>query len=118
MVCAAVIATFKGHGSTTAAKKFPYSGVFRRNVIKCVGECFKIDAHLWEEDARRQGWHHHWRGNDLADFRAKQALLPLSANPKPWQLEQRRRRRMLRQLQESLGPESLWKNDAREAGSG
>ena len=106
--CSAVIATFRKAAAGRDLKHFPCAGVFRGPGIPYVECILKVAAHVWEEDARRQGWHSDWVGNNLADEYAGRARPPLTVPPRPWILERRSRLKLLRELLSSLQPEELW----------
>ena len=106
--CSSVISAFRANRAGRPAKKFPFEGVFRGAGQQCVGSLFKIAAHTWEEDARREGWHSSWVGNDVADTYAKLARPALDRDPAPWLRERRARHRLLCELLGSLGS-GLWK---------
>ena len=90
--CSAVIAAFRKFRAGGDLRKFPYAGVFRGPGIQFLNELLNVDAHVWEEDARAQGWHSEWLGNDLADRYAKQIRPARADDPVLW-IKQRRRRK-------------------------
>ena len=62
--CSAVIATFARHRRGEEIRRFPFAGAYRMPGLAHV-DCFvKVDARVWEEDARRQGWRQHRLGNE------------------------------------------------------
>ena len=112
--CTAVIKTFRKAAAGRPADGFLFEGSYREPGLAFVHQVVeKVDAHVWEEDARRQGWHDDWRGNDLADHYAKAARPALDAPPEPWIKDRRRRKKLLASLLESLAPEQLWNDMCR-----
>ena len=85
--CSAVISMFRRWSAGRDLRNFPYAGVFRGTGVPYIGSIQKVDAHIWEEDARRQGWHRDWVGNNLADEFAGRARPALTEPPRPWVME-------------------------------
>ena len=106
--CSAVVAGLCRHVNGQHPGRFLHSGVFRKAGLQPVGSCFKIRAHVWEEDARREGWHEAWKGNDMADEYAKRARPALSIDPKPWIEDGRVRTKLAKRLLADLAAQPLW----------
>jgi hypothetical protein len=53
---------------------FKFAGLFRVPGIDQIENIIKVKAHLAEHEAKEQGVHHHWFGNDKADYWAKDTL--------------------------------------------
>ena len=108
--CAAIIATFRRFRGGRGDRHFPFAGTYRGAGVELIGEMLKVAAHVYEEDARQQGWHTHWRGNQLADEFAGRARPALTDPPRPWVLDRRVRHKLPDQLLGSLQPEELWRD--------
>ena len=106
--CSAVVGAVRRFCREQAPGRFPFAGSFRDAALGAVRACNKVRAHVWEGDARSEGWHAEWVGNDLADHYAKLARLALDADPEPWIQEQRSRHRLLRDLLGGFAGDSLW----------
>ena len=106
--CSAVVTTHRKWAAGRDLRHFPYAGVYREGGVPIIGRILKVAAHVWEEDAKRQGWHRDWRGNNLADEFAGRARPALTAPPRPWVEERRARKKLLRELLASLQPDDLW----------
>ena len=106
--CSAVVAGLSRHVHDQHPGRFLYAGVFRCAGLQAVGSVLKIRAHVWEEDARREGWHAAWKGNDVADEYAKMARPALSLDPKPWLDDIRLRTKLAKRLLADIAAKPLW----------
>ena len=106
--CSAVVAGLSRHVHDQHPGRFLYAGVFRSAGLQAVGSVLKIRAHIWEEDARREGWHAAWKGNDVADEYAKMARPALTRDPKPWLEDLRVRTKMAKRLLADIAAKPLW----------
>ena len=105
--CSSVISGWLQSRAAGKDGSFPYRGYFR-NVGANAAAPFKVDAHIPEYQAEREGWHGTWRANDTADWLAKEARAKYCGYPREWIADRRARGKLIGQLLESLGPDSLW----------
>ncbi len=55
------------------SEKFKYGGIWRSEHHRKIKEILKVQAHATEAQARKEGWHELWDGNQRADEVAKRA---------------------------------------------
>ena len=105
--CSSVIGGWKQRLGPGREGSFPYRGFFR-SAFAAAAAPFKVDAHVPEFQAIRDGWHKTWKANDTADVLAKEARAKWRGLPREWLADRRTRTKLLGQLLESLAPDRLW----------
>ncbi len=90
--------------------QFKYAGCYKHPAYRCLSKVHKVAAHKGEDQARREGWWQHWKGNNAADEVAKLARPRIIASEKV-QIQavkdMRQRKKALAGISEMIAP--LWK---------